>query len=70
VPKRYTVRDLLRILAADGWRLARQKGSHRQFEHPHRLGRVTVAGKPSDVPPPKTARSILLQAGLDPRDPA
>lgn len=40
------------------------KGSHRQFRHPVKPGRVTVPGKPSDTLPPKTEKSILDRAGL------
>jgi len=39
-------------------------GSHRQFKHPTKVGRVTIAGKPSDDLAPKTFDSILRQAGL------
>ncbi|MDH4082953.1 MAG: type II toxin-antitoxin system HicA family toxin [Nitrospira sp.] len=39
------------------------KGSHRQFKHPTKPGRVTVAGKPSDDLPPGTLNSIFKQAG-------
>jgi predicted RNA binding protein YcfA (HicA-like mRNA interferase family) len=39
-------------------------GSHRQFKHPAKAGRVTVAGKPSDDLPPGTLNSILKQSGL------
>jgi predicted RNA binding protein YcfA (HicA-like mRNA interferase family) len=59
-----TVKDLLARLADDGWMLARQKGSHRQFHHPTKAGTVTVAGKPSVDIPPGTLSSILKQAGL------
>jgi predicted RNA binding protein YcfA (HicA-like mRNA interferase family) len=59
-----TVKDLLAQLADDGWFLARQKGSHRQFHHPTKIGTVTVAGKPSVDIPPGTLNSILKQAGL------
>jgi predicted RNA binding protein YcfA (HicA-like mRNA interferase family) len=38
------VRDLLKQLHADGWYLARQSGSHRQFKHPEKPGIVTVPG--------------------------
>jgi predicted RNA binding protein YcfA (HicA-like mRNA interferase family) len=45
------VADLIRLLEEEGWRLARTRGSHRQYKHPSKLGTVTVAGKPSlDVP--------------------
>ena len=58
------VREVLRTLRADGWYLVATRGSHRQFKHPTKLGRVTVAGKPSDDPSPGTLNSILKQAGL------
>ncbi|MBK6781491.1 MAG: type II toxin-antitoxin system HicA family toxin [Gemmatimonadetes bacterium] len=58
------VRDLLRLLAEDGWYLARTRGSHQQFKHPVKPGLVTVAGKPSDDVAPGTLNSILKQAGL------
>ena len=58
------VRDLLRLLAADGWYLARTRGSHQQFKHPVKSGLVTVAGKSGDVLAPGTLNSILKQAGL------
>jgi predicted RNA binding protein YcfA (HicA-like mRNA interferase family) len=58
------VRDLLKLLNDDGWYLARQGGSHRQFKHPVKPGTVTVPGHPSDEFHPKTLQSILKQAGL------
>lgn len=58
------VRDMLSLLMADGWSLVVTKGSDRQFKHPKRVGRVTVAGKPNDDLPPGTLNSILKQAGL------
>lgn len=51
------VRDLLRLLADDGWVLARTRGSHQQFKHPSKPGLVTVAGSGNDD----------LQAGLKDR---
>jgi predicted RNA binding protein YcfA (HicA-like mRNA interferase family) len=59
-----TVRDVLKTLEADGWYLVVTQGSHRQFKHPTKAGRVTVAGKPSDDLPPGTLNSILKQSGL------
>jgi predicted RNA binding protein YcfA (HicA-like mRNA interferase family) len=44
--------------------LKNQEGSHRQFVHPLKTGKVTVAGHESDDVPPKTLKSILKQAGL------
>jgi predicted RNA binding protein YcfA (HicA-like mRNA interferase family) len=58
------VGDLLRRLLDDGWFLAATRGSHRQFKHATKPGRVTVAGKPSDDLAPGTVNSILKQAGL------
>jgi predicted RNA binding protein YcfA (HicA-like mRNA interferase family) len=58
------IRDIIRLLERDGWYLHRTAGSHRQYKHPTKRGRVTVAGHPSEDLAPKTMRSILLQAGL------
>ncbi len=58
------VREVLRMLAANGWRLVATRGSHRQYKHPIKPGRVTVAGRPSDDLAPGTLNSILKQAGL------
>lgn len=58
------VAEILRLLQQDGWLLAAQKGSHRQFKHPTKPGRVTVPGKPSDDLAMGTLNSILKQAGL------
>jgi predicted RNA binding protein YcfA (HicA-like mRNA interferase family) len=58
------VSDILRMLAADGWYLVSTRGSHRQFKHPSKPGRATVAGKPSDDLAPGTLNSILKQSGL------
>ncbi|MHC4506936.1 MAG: type II toxin-antitoxin system HicA family toxin [Planctomycetota bacterium] len=58
------VREVLRMLTEDGWYPAATRGSHRQFKHPSKPGRVTVAGKPSDSLAPGTLNSILKQAGL------
>jgi predicted RNA binding protein YcfA (HicA-like mRNA interferase family) len=58
------VANVLRLLRDDGWYLVTTRGSHRQFKHPRKLGRVTVAGKPSDDVAPGTFDSILKQANL------
>ena len=58
------VSDVLKLLRSDGWALAATTGSHRQFKHATKSGRVTVVGKPSDELPPATLKSILKQAGL------
>ena len=58
------VREVLKLLEADGWSIVRTKGSHRQLQHPVKSGTVTLAGKPSVDIPPGTLKSILRQAGL------
>ena len=55
---------MIKLIEADGWRLVRQTGSHRQFRHPSKPGTVTVAGKLSTDVPPGTLVSILRQARL------
>jgi predicted RNA binding protein YcfA (HicA-like mRNA interferase family) len=59
------VSEVLRRLTDDGWILAKTKGSHRQFKHPTKPGRVTVAGKPSHTIPAGTLASIFRQAGWE-----
>lgn len=58
------VNEILVMLKADGWYLAVTRGSHRQFKHPTKSGRVTVPGKPSDDLALGTLNSILKQAQL------
>jgi predicted RNA binding protein YcfA (HicA-like mRNA interferase family) len=58
------VREAIRVIEGDGWQLVKTKGSHRQYKHSTKPGRVTIAGKPSDDLAPKTFDSILRQAGL------
>lgn len=58
------VKEIIKILEADGWYLVDQRGSHRQFKHGIKSGRVTVAGKSSMDVPPGTLNSILKQSGL------
>ena len=58
------VNDILAILRKDGWYLVATRGSHRQFKHTKKPGRVTVAGKPSDDLAPGTLSSIMKQANL------
>jgi predicted RNA binding protein YcfA (HicA-like mRNA interferase family) len=60
-----TVRDIIKMIEDDGWRFIGQKGSHRQFKHLTKPGRVTVAGHDSDDLHPKILRSIFRQAGME-----
>ncbi|WPR75289.1 type II toxin-antitoxin system HicA family toxin [Algoriphagus sp. NG3] len=61
--KKFKVKDVLRLLGKDDWYLHDQKGSHRQFKHPTKKGRVTVNGKPSDTLSQELLNSIWKQAG-------
>ena len=54
----------VKLIEEDGWFQVTQKGSHRQFKHPVKLGRVTVAGHPSQEMDNGTLNSIFKQAGL------
>lgn len=56
-------KQVIKQLEADGWYLARVKGSHHQFKHPSKPGKVTVPDPKKDLLI-ATVRSILKQAGL------
>jgi predicted RNA binding protein YcfA (HicA-like mRNA interferase family) len=58
------VREITKLIEADRWYLVATRGSHRQYRHPIKPGRVTIAGKPSDDLAPGTLNSVLKQAGL------
>jgi predicted RNA binding protein YcfA (HicA-like mRNA interferase family) len=58
-------RDLLKLIHSDGWVLRSQKGSHAQYVHPVKPGRVTVAGHRNHDVPPKTLASVLKQAQIE-----
>jgi predicted RNA binding protein YcfA (HicA-like mRNA interferase family) len=51
------------MLKDDGWYLVSQKGSHRQFKHDIKQGKVTINGKPSDTLSQFLLNSIFKQAG-------
>src|SRR2546425_12495071 len=55
---------MIRLLERDGWVLVVTKGSHRQFKHPTKPGRVTVSGHVGDDMPKGTLASVKRQAGL------
>lgn len=61
---RMKVAEVLRLLLMDGWVQVASRGSHRQFKHPSKPGRVTLSGKPSDDLAPGTLNSVLKQAAL------
>ena len=56
-------RDIIKRLEADGWKLARIKGSHHHFRHDEKPGIVTVPHPKKDMTI-KTIRSIEVQSGL------
>jgi len=62
-----TVRDVIRLLEKDGWKLVAVAGSHRQFTHSSKKGRVTVAGNLGKDVPTGTLKSIFRQAGISER---
>jgi len=55
---------VIRLLEAEGWTLVVTKGSHRQFKHPTKAGRVTISGNLGDDMPKGTLGSVKRQAGL------
>ena len=58
------IRNLIKLLEADGWYLVNIEGSHRQYKHSEKRGRVTVPGHMSDDVHPKTLASIFKQAQI------
>jgi predicted RNA binding protein YcfA (HicA-like mRNA interferase family) len=62
------VRDIIRRLERDGWTLRDTRGSHRQYTHPAKPGRVTAPGHLGDDLSPGMIGSILKQAGLTRKD--
>lgn len=61
--KRYKAKEIIKMLREDGWYLMEQEGSHRQFKHSTKKGRVTVNGKLSETMPQEILNSIFKQAG-------
>jgi predicted RNA binding protein YcfA (HicA-like mRNA interferase family) len=56
------VREIIKIIEADGWYIVATKGSHRQYKHPEKPGRITIAGHLADDLAPGTLNSIFKQA--------
>lgn len=59
------IRDIIKTLERDGWYLKATKGSHRQYKHPVKVGRVTVPGHPGDDLLRGTLNSVMKQAGSE-----
>ena len=58
------IRDIIKLIETDGWYQVDTRGSHRQYKHPTKPGRVTIAGHHGDDLAPGTLNSILKQAKL------
>ena len=56
-------REMEKLILADGWLFKEQTGSHRQYIHPSKPGKVTIPFHGGDIPK-GTENSILKQAGL------
>lgn len=56
-------REIIKQIEADGWYEVSQKGSHKQFKHPEKRGRVTVPHPKRDVPI-GTLKSIEKKVGI------
>lgn len=61
------VRDAIKMIESDGWYLVKTKGSHMQFKHSIKKGRVTIAGHPNHDLAIGTLNSILKQAHIKER---
>ena len=57
------VREIEKLISDDGWYFVKQVGSHMQFKHPTKPGKVTIPNHRGDLDK-GTAKSILKQAGL------
>lgn len=61
--KKYSSREIIKKLEDDGWYHVRTRGSHHQYKHPTKKGKVTVKHPDSDIPI-ETLKSIERQSGL------
>ena len=55
---------MIRLLEREGWVLVATRGSHRQFKHSTKPGRVTISGNLGDDMPKGTFSSVKRQASL------
>lgn len=62
--KKYSSREIIKILKADGWYEVNCVGDHHQFKHPTKSGRVTVTHPRKDFPI-GTQKQIFIQAGIE-----
>ncbi len=61
--KSYSSREVIKLLQKDGWYEVNIVGSHHQYKHPSKKGRVTVKHPDKDIPR-KTLDSIEKQSEL------
>lgn len=61
--KSYSSREVISLLKKNGWILVDVTGSHHQFKHPSKKGKVTVKHPDKDIPR-RTLDSIEKQSGL------
>ncbi|MCL5289472.1 MAG: type II toxin-antitoxin system HicA family toxin [Bacillota bacterium] len=61
--KSYSSRELIKMVEDDGWFLIDCTGSHHQFKHKTKKGKVTIPHPRKNLPM-KTVKTILKQAGL------
>lgn len=61
--KSYSSREVISILLQDGWYEVKVVGSHHQYKHPVKPGKVTVKHPDKDIPR-KTLDNIERQSGL------
>ena len=63
MPKRYTADELIKMLKKDGWYLVGTVGSHYQFEHATKEGKISIPYHKGTIHP-KVATNIIKDAGL------
>lgn len=61
--KSYSSRELIKMIEDDGWYIVNIVGSHHQYKHPTKKGKVTIPHPKKDFPA-KTQKNILKQSGL------
>ena len=59
------VREMIKMIESDGWYLFTQKGSHKQYKHKVKKGRVTIPDHGmNEILDHKVVKSIMTQAGI------
>lgn len=58
-----TFKEIEKVILNDGWTYKSTAGSHNQYIHPSKPGKVTIPKHKGDLPK-GTINSILKQAGL------